>query len=157
MEDLRAGVIMIACGEATGGAASPYPSFSQLLNKLPPPLAFGGTDVDLITGTETSPHITQSETYTSANPDNPNQICRRLQRLPRRGSQPVLRRIMSPPTAALRLPASPTPVVKVPSPIPLATLLFCTTNQLDLVHGLAGWNGQLHIGRVQVDHSCGSE
>ena len=34
----------------------------------------GGTDVDLITGTETSPHITQSETFASANPDNPNEI-----------------------------------------------------------------------------------
>ena len=34
MEGFRAGLIMIACGEATGGAASPYPSFSQLLNKL---------------------------------------------------------------------------------------------------------------------------
>ena len=31
-------------------------------------------DVNLITGTETSPNITQSETFTSANPDNPNQI-----------------------------------------------------------------------------------
>ena len=34
----------------------------------------GGTDVDLITGTETSPHITQSETFVAANPDNPNEI-----------------------------------------------------------------------------------
>src|SRR5439155_1732032 len=29
---------------------------------------------DLITGTETFPSVTQSETYTTANPDNPNQI-----------------------------------------------------------------------------------
>jgi hypothetical protein len=34
----------------------------------------GGADVDLVTGTETFPHVTQSETYTLANPDNPNQI-----------------------------------------------------------------------------------
>src|SRR6516165_9631316 len=34
MEGFRAGLIMIACGEATGGLASPYPTFSQLLNKL---------------------------------------------------------------------------------------------------------------------------
>src|SRR2546421_6217480 len=74
MEGFRAGLIMIACGEATGGLASPYPAFSQLLNKLMAPLAFGGTDVDLVTGTETPPHIIQSETYTTANPDNPNQI-----------------------------------------------------------------------------------
>jgi len=38
------------------------------------PLAFGATDVNLITGTETSPNVTQSETFTTANPDNPNQI-----------------------------------------------------------------------------------
>ena len=75
MEGLRAGLIMIACGEATGGSASPYPAFTQLLNKLTAPLAYGATDVDLVTGTETSPHIIQSETYSTANPDNPNQIC----------------------------------------------------------------------------------
>ena len=75
MEGLRAGLIMIACGEATGGSASPYPAFSQLLNNLTAPLAYGGADVDLVTGTETSPHIIQSETYTTANPDNPNEIC----------------------------------------------------------------------------------
>ena len=38
------------------------------------PLAYGATDVDLITGTETSPNITQSETFTTANPDDPNEI-----------------------------------------------------------------------------------
>src|SRR6266436_5033454 len=74
MEGFRAGLIMIACGEATGGLASPYPAFSQLLNKLMAPLAYGAADVDLVTGTETPPHIIQSETYTTANPDNPNQI-----------------------------------------------------------------------------------
>ncbi len=31
-------------------------------------------DVNLVTGTETSPNVTQSETYTAVNPDNPNQI-----------------------------------------------------------------------------------
>jgi hypothetical protein len=38
------------------------------------PLAYGAADVNLITGTETSPNITQSETYSTANPDNPDQI-----------------------------------------------------------------------------------
>jgi len=38
------------------------------------PLAFGAADKNLITGTETSPNITQSETFTWANPDNPNQV-----------------------------------------------------------------------------------
>src|SRR6266404_1699192 len=73
-ENFRAGLIMIACGEAEGGSASPYRAFSQLLNKLTAPLAYGAADVDLITGTETFPAVTQSETYTTANPDNPNQI-----------------------------------------------------------------------------------
>src|SRR5207247_9380369 len=74
MENLGAGRIMIACGESPGGSASPYPAFSQLLHKLTVPLAYGAADVDLITGTETFPSVTQSETYTTANPDNPNQI-----------------------------------------------------------------------------------
>src|ERR1051326_6524570 len=29
MENMRAGLIMIACGEAKGGSASPHPAFSQ--------------------------------------------------------------------------------------------------------------------------------
>ena len=73
-ENLRAGAIMIACGEAEGGSPSPYGAFSQLLNSLTAPLAYGGADVDLVTGTDTITHVTQSETYTLANPDNPNQI-----------------------------------------------------------------------------------
>src|SRR5437773_4448102 len=75
MESMRAGLIMIACGEAQGGSASSAGAFSQLMQKLLPiPLAFGAADVDLVTGTETPPHIIQSETYTTANPDNPDQI-----------------------------------------------------------------------------------
>src|SRR5438105_4090206 len=74
-ENMRAGAIMIFCGQAQGGAASPFGAFSQFIQKLlPAPLAYGTTDVDLITGTETYPNITQSETFTAANPDNPNQI-----------------------------------------------------------------------------------
>src|SRR5215475_11002502 len=74
MEGFRAGLIMIACGEATGGGFDPtYPAFSRLLNDVEAPLQFGGTDANLITGTETSPHIIQSETYSTANPDNPNE------------------------------------------------------------------------------------
>src|SRR5262249_24633872 len=45
-----------------------------LIKSLLAPLAFGAADVDLVTGTETSPNVVQSETYTTANPDNPNQI-----------------------------------------------------------------------------------
>ena len=37
-------------------------------------MAFGGTDVNLITGTESFPNVTQSETFTTANPDDPTQV-----------------------------------------------------------------------------------
>src|SRR5713101_4573401 len=77
MENLRAGLIMIACGEAQGGSTSATSTFgpaAQFIQKLLAPLAFGAADVNLITGTETSPHITQSETFTAANPDDPNQV-----------------------------------------------------------------------------------
>jgi hypothetical protein len=73
-ENMRAGAIMIYCGEAQGGAASPPHSFSQLVQTLLSPLEYGTTDVDLVTGAEISPNITQSETFTASNPDNPNQI-----------------------------------------------------------------------------------
>src|SRR5437867_10920307 len=65
MESLRAGLIMIACGEAVGGSASasPYRAFSRLVQRLEAPLAYGAADVDLITGADTPPHIIQSETY----------------------------------------------------------------------------------------------
>src|SRR5205823_790909 len=76
MEGFRAGAIMIACGEATGGSASPGNTLVRLAQKLlPVPLAYGAGDVDLVTGTETPPHIIQSETYSAANPDNPDEIC----------------------------------------------------------------------------------
>ena len=76
MENLRAGAIMIACGEAKGGSAatSPLGALDQLLKKVLAPLAYGAGDVDLITGTETFPAVTQSETFSWANPDNPDQI-----------------------------------------------------------------------------------
>src|SRR6267142_868840 len=73
-ENLRAGAIMIYCGEAEGGEELPQSPVTAVLQKLLEPLALGTTDVDLITGTETSPNITQSETYSAANPDNPLQI-----------------------------------------------------------------------------------
>ena len=75
-ENLRAGLIMVACGEAEGGSASPGSAFSKRIkNLLPTPLAYGTADVDVINPqTDTGTHITQSETYTTVNPDNPNQI-----------------------------------------------------------------------------------
>ncbi|MGH7984596.1 MAG: sialidase family protein [Candidatus Udaeobacter sp.] len=71
-ENLRAGLIMIACGLSEGGSPSPYGDW--LLNQVTAPLAYGGVDIDLITGADLIAHPTQSETYTLANPNNPNQI-----------------------------------------------------------------------------------
>jgi hypothetical protein len=72
-ENLRAGAIAIYCGEAQGGsptyADTSYPFVQEVLAPL-----FGGTDVDLVTGTDTITHPTQSETYTTVNPDDPNNI-----------------------------------------------------------------------------------
>src|SRR5262249_62248762 len=72
---LRAGAIMIACCLAEGGSASRDSRFSQWFrNLVPAPLVYGGTDVDLITGTETYPNVDQSTTFSAVNPDNPQQI-----------------------------------------------------------------------------------
>jgi len=71
-ENLRAGLIMIACGMAEGGHSEEEEGDSPGAGSEP--LAFGATDVNAITGTETSPAITQSETYTLVNPDNANQV-----------------------------------------------------------------------------------
>src|SRR5436190_15956788 len=78
-ENFRAGAIMIACGLAPGGststtAISTLGPVGRFIHKLLAPLAYGVGDVDLITSAETSPNITQSETFTTANPDSPNQI-----------------------------------------------------------------------------------
>jgi hypothetical protein len=76
-QNFRAGAIMIFCGEAKGGEpgeTSLSSAFSKLVQRTMAPLTYGTTDVDLITGIETFPHITQSETFTTANPDDPTQI-----------------------------------------------------------------------------------
>ena len=72
-ENFRAGAIAIYCGEAQGGSPTYSGDISPFVQELMAPL-FGGADVDLVTGTDTITHPTQSETYTLANPDNPNQI-----------------------------------------------------------------------------------
>ena len=76
-ENFRAGAIMVACGEVPGVASyttSTLCPIGYFIKKLLLPLAYGATDVNLITGAETSPHITQSETFSSVNPDDPNQV-----------------------------------------------------------------------------------
>ena len=78
--NFRAGAIMIACREAQEGGtsgirrASPLTALTQFSKKLVSPLGYGGTDVALITGTETYPHVTQSTTFSWGNPDNPDQV-----------------------------------------------------------------------------------
>src|SRR6266571_199991 len=72
-ENLLAGAIMIYCGEAAGGSPSPAGGSSQFVQEMLAPL-LGTADVNLVTGTETFPRITQSETFTAANPDNPLEI-----------------------------------------------------------------------------------
>jgi hypothetical protein len=78
MENFRAGAIMIHCGLAKGGdpetGLANSSAFSKLVRNLTAPLVYGSTDVDLVTGTETFPNITQSETFSTANPDDPNEI-----------------------------------------------------------------------------------
>src|SRR5438132_2421369 len=75
-ENLRAGAIMIHCGLAKGGGAPSHfgPLSSKVVQNLMAPLVFGGVDVDLITGTDSFPNVTQSETFTTANPDDPTQV-----------------------------------------------------------------------------------
>ena len=77
--NFRAGAIMIACGQAQGGgtsASAPLSPLTQFIRKLFSPAAYGygGTDVDLITSTETYPHVDQSTTFSWGNPDNADEI-----------------------------------------------------------------------------------
>src|SRR5437762_3586141 len=72
-ENLRAGAIRIYCGEAKGGSPDPEGGSLSFAQEILAPL-LGTTDVDLITGTESFPHVTQSETFVAANPDNPDEI-----------------------------------------------------------------------------------
>ena len=78
MENFRAGAIMIHCGQAKGGdpetGLADSSAFSKLVQNLMAPLVYGGTDVDLVTGTENFPNVTQSETFSTANPDDPNEV-----------------------------------------------------------------------------------
>jgi hypothetical protein len=74
-ENLRAGAIMIACGQAIGGYSSSPGSAGKMIDAMSAPLA-GPTDVDLINNPspETGTHITQSETFAASNPDNTSQL-----------------------------------------------------------------------------------
>jgi hypothetical protein len=76
-ENFRAGLIMIACGAAEGGSASPgsglpqQSQFSQWVKQLlPTPLFLGGTDVDVALPDGTYPHVDQSESMEWGGPNN---------------------------------------------------------------------------------------
>ena len=160
MENFRAGAIMIFCGEAKGGKPSPAHALAHLVQKLlPQPLAYGGTDVNLITGTETPPNIIQSETFSTANPDNPDQIVVAYNDSRGVNATPINVSGASVSTdggitftrltrANGQSPFDNTfgdPVILVQQAVP------------NLVHGLARWQRGLYTGRLQVHHSMRSE
>ena len=126
-ENLLAGTIMIACGEAEGGSGAPYGAFSQLLNSLTAPLAYGGADVDLVTGADSITHPTQSETYKPwPTPIIPTRLSSRTTipgRLP-----PTIPAHRSPATAAPPSPASTQALSQVDTGRTLAIRLLSTTN-----------------------------
>ena len=156
MEGLKWGLIMIACGESLGGGQRevqlPWLHASPSLSKNCCRPWLGAADVDLITGTETSPNITQSETYTHANPDNPQQI------------------VVAYNDSKAR-PTTISPAVSVSTDggltftrpqrqwfQPVRQYLwrpgyFVSQADPDLVHGVDGDGAA--VGRVQVDHSGG--
>src|SRR4029453_5665600 len=75
-DNLRAGMIMIACGLSEGGSALAdgtlsSTTFSRLMhNLLPGPLFIGGTDVDVILPDAAYPKVTQSESMEWGGPNN---------------------------------------------------------------------------------------
>ena len=75
MEGLKWGLVMLNCGEGRGGGPPSAPSLGLFKMLSLAPLTYGAADVNLVTGTETPPNTTQSETFTTANPDNPDQVC----------------------------------------------------------------------------------
>lgn len=73
--NFRAQAIMIFCAEAQRGSATAAGKVSRFIQQLlPASLAYGTMDVNLITGTEILPNVTQSTTFTAGNPDNPLHI-----------------------------------------------------------------------------------
>ena len=77
-ENFRAHLLMLACGMSERGGGKPSTTASRfskfVQNLLPRPLAYGTTDVDVILPDGNFPSTVQSETYTTANPDDPTQV-----------------------------------------------------------------------------------
>ena len=75
-DNMRAGMIMIACGLSEGGSApdggtSGSSTFSKLINSLlPEPLFIGGADADVILPDAAFPKVTQSESMEWGGPNN---------------------------------------------------------------------------------------
>ena len=75
-DNMRAGLIMIACGLSQGGSPptgsqSFGNGFSQWIkNLLPAPLLIGGSDVDVDLPDGSYPHVTQSESMEWGGPNN---------------------------------------------------------------------------------------
>ena len=121
---------------------------------------FGAADVNLITGTETSPNITQSETFTWANPDNPNQIVVAYNDSRGRNASPIN---ISGASVSTDGGATFTRLTTGSGQSPFANtlgdpvILYNQPNR-HLVHGLARY-GLRRSGprRVQVHHSMGSD
>ena len=72
--NVRAGAIMIFCGESQESSRFSFGQLAGPVQKLLRPVTYGQMDVSLITGVETFPHIDQSTTFAAGNPDNPLQI-----------------------------------------------------------------------------------
>src|SRR6185369_1397000 len=75
-DNMRAGMIMIACGLAEGGSdpdegASDTDAVSRLIKSLlPEPLFIGGSDVDVVLPDSAYPKVTQSESMSWGGPNN---------------------------------------------------------------------------------------
>jgi hypothetical protein len=64
--NLRAASLLVACGHVAGGSARPGAAGASLQQQPPASSAFGSADINLITGAEVFPHVTQSESFVSA-------------------------------------------------------------------------------------------
>ena len=75
-DNMRAGLIMIACGLSQGGSPPTGSQFfgngftQWIKNLLPGPLLIGGSDVDVILPDGSYPHVTQSESMEWGGPNN---------------------------------------------------------------------------------------
>ena len=169
-ENFRAGAVMAACGETPGVASyttSTLGPIGHFFKRLLMPMAFGGADVNLITDAENSPNITQSETFTWANPDNPNQVVVAYNDSRGRNQNPINISGASVSTdggttfARVTCANSTLPCVTGQSPF-RGTLgdpvVFYNRPTRYVVYHLAGHGMRRSgLGRLQVDQSIGSE